>query len=250
MPAVDRINRRGLDTRRVLLGPSRLNRPRPGSNATGVGTFAGIRGVRDEFEVTTTGAGVSAVNFTFVVRPYVENGLVATTSRLGRLAVIRQVNGIGNPTNAMSLVDMRRHRASNATSTLGPFTVNSTDRLWFVIEERGYSDIKYQLELLADFITIGTQPANASVTAPAAANFTVAATTNDGGSLTYQWQESTDGGLNFSNLTNTGVYSGVTTTTLAISNSTGLNTRRYRVRVTSSLAAPVATSNSALLTVA
>lgn len=250
MPAIDRINRRGLDGRRVLLGPSRLSRPRPRGTNTGVGSFVRVQGARDEYEITTTGTGVSAVAYTFVVRPYVENGFAATTSKLGKIAVIQQVSGIGTPTAALSCRGLRRHASSVSTTTLGPFTVNSTDRLWLVVEERGYSDVKYQLELLADFITIGTQPANSSVTAPAAANFTVAATTNDGGTLSYQWQLSTNGGVSFNNVTNGGVYSGATTATLAISNSTGLNTYRYRVLVSSNLAAPVATSTAGILTVA
>ncbi len=250
MPAIDRINRRGLDGRRVLLGPSRLSKPRPNGTTTSVGGFARIRGVRDEYEITTTGTGVSALALTFVVRPYVENGFRATTSKLGNIAVVRQVGGIASPSAAMSLVALKPHAGSERTTTLGPFTVNSTDRLWLVVQEKGYSETKYQLELLADFITIGTQPANASVTAPAATSFTVAATTNDGGSLSYQWQISTDLGVTWGNVSNGGVYTNATTATLNISNSTGLNTRRYRCLVSSSLAAPQATSNSATLTVA
>lgn len=250
MPAIDRINRRGLDGRRVLLGPARLSRPRPQGSPTAVGRICGITGANDQYEITTTGTGVSAIAFTVVVRPYVENGFQATTNGIDRVLMVRQVNGVGTPAAPMSILDCRPHRSSSFTTTLGPFTVNATDRLWLVIRERGYSTIKYQLELLADFITIGTQPANASVTAPAATSFTVAATTNDGGSLSYQWQISTDGGVNWANVSNGGVYTNATTATLNISNSTGLNTRQYRCRVSSSLAAPVATSNAALLTVA
>lgn len=49
-------------------------------------------------------------------------------------------------------------------------------------------------------ITIDTQPAAVSVTSPADVVFTVAASiTGTGGSLTYQWQVSTDGGSTFAN---------------------------------------------------
>ena len=53
--------------------------------------------------------------------------------------------------------------------------------------------------VLQDFlITIGTQPADDSVTGSADATFTVAATTTpSGGTLSYQWQVSTDGGSNW-----------------------------------------------------
>lgn len=250
MPAIDRINRRGIDGRRVLLGPARLGKPRPQGSSSSVGKAVRITGPNDQYEITTNGAGISAVAYTVVVRPYVENGMRASTSRLGAIALIKQVDGLNASTAAMTCVDLKRHRSTTSTTTLGPYTVNSNDRLWLVVEEPGCSTVKYQLELLADFITIGTQPANASVTAPAASSFTVAATTNDGGSLTYQWQISTDAGVTWGNVSNGGVYSGATTVTLAISNSTGLNGRRYRCLVTSSLTAPVATSNSATLTVA
>jgi hypothetical protein len=250
MPAIDRINRRGIDGRRVLLGPARLGRPRPQGTSSAVGRVVRVTGSNDQYEITTNGTGISAVAYTAVVRPYVENGLRASTSKLGTIALIRQVDGLNTATAGMTCIGAKRHASTTSTTSLGPFTVNANDRLWIVIEEQGCSTVKYQLELSADFITIGTQPANSSVTAPAAASFTVAATTNDGGSLSYQWQISTDGGTTWGNVTNGGVYSGATTVTLAISNSTGLNTRRYRCLVSSTLTAPTATSNSALLTVA
>lgn len=250
MPVIDKINRRGIDGRRVITGPARLGKLRPQGSNSSVGKVVRITGANDQYEITTNGTGISAVAYTAVVRPYVENGMRATTSKLGAIALIRQVDGLNTATAGMTCLGLKRHASSTSTTTLGPFTVNSNDRLWLVVEEPGCSTVKYQLELSADFITIGTQPAAASVTAPAAASFTVAATTNDGGSLTYQWQISTDAGVTWGNVSNGGVYSGATTVTLAISNSTGLNGRRYRCLVTSSLTAPVATSNSATLTVA
>ena len=100
-------------------------------------------------------------------------------------------------------------------------------------------------------ITIGTQPANASVTAPAAASFAVVATLRGatGGTATFQWQLSTDSGANFANVSNGGVYSDATTATLAISNSTGLDGNQYRCVVSATGAADV-TSSAATLTVA
>ena len=98
-------------------------------------------------------------------------------------------------------------------------------------------------------ISITTQPASVSVAAPAAAQFTVvAAITGTGGTLTYQWAESTDGGSSFSNLSDAGVYSGSTTDTLDISNSTGLDTYQYRVTVSATGADDVV-SSAATLTV-
>jgi hypothetical protein len=93
---------------------------------------------------------------------------------------------------------------------------------------------------------ISTNPSNASVTAPAATSFVVAAT----GATNYQWQVRLAAGGQYTNITNGGVYSTATTATLNISNSTGLNGNRYRCVVLNTTAGASATSTSALLTVA
>ena len=98
-------------------------------------------------------------------------------------------------------------------------------------------------------IVIDSQPADASVTAPAAAQFVVAAsTTPAGGTLTFQWQE--DQGSGFANLSDGGVYSGATTNTLDISDSTGLNGYQYRLAISATGASAQALSDAATLTVA
>jgi hypothetical protein len=96
-------------------------------------------------------------------------------------------------------------------------------------------------------LVIGTQPANSSVTAPAAASFTVVAT---GTTPTYQWQLRTGGLGSYANVSNGGVYTNATTATLNISNSTGLNGNVYRCVVTNSGGTAVVKSKGALLTVA
>lgn len=73
--------------------------------------------------------------------------------------------------------------------------------------------------------SIATQPSNVSVTAPAAASFTIVANGNT--SLSYQWAESNDSGTTYSNLANAGVFSNVTTNSMNISNSTGLNGKYF-----------------------
>lgn len=99
----------------------------------------------------------------------------------------------------------------------------------------------------SEFITI-VGPSNDSVTAPAPAQFVVTATSNDSGTLSYQWEEDNGGG--FAALTNAGIYSGVDTDTLDISDSTGLDTYQYRCVVSSTGGAAPATSAAATLTVA
>lgn len=109
-------------------------------------------------------------------------------------------------------------------------------------------DAKLFAAQTSEFITITGQPSNVSVTAPTAAQFVVAATTNDGGTPSYQWEEDNGGG--FAPLTNAGVYSGVNTDTLDISDSTGLNGYQYQCVVSSNGGAADATTIAATLTVA
>ncbi|MEY3411502.1 MAG: hypothetical protein RIQ70_188, partial [Bacteroidota bacterium] len=92
---------------------------------------------------------------------------------------------------------------------------------------------------------ITTQPAAVTKCEGASASFTVAAT---GANLTYQWQiESATPGT-FTDLTNTGVYTNVTTATMSISNVTGLTGKKYQVIVKTNGTCP-ATSSAATLTV-
>ena len=105
--------------------------------------------------------------------------------------------------------------------------------------------------IAADFgITIGTQPAAASVAAGDAATFTVAATTRPaGGTLSFQWEEDQGGGAGFVALAAAGVYSDVDAATLSISDATGFDGYQYRCVVSVTGGADV-TSDAALLTVA
>ena len=90
------------------------------------------------------------------------------------------------------------------------------------------------------------QPANASVCAGNSASFSVTAT---GGGLTYQWQESTDGGTVYNNLSNGAPYSNVTTATMTINPTTvGMNGYKYKCVVTGACPS-AATSNPGTLTV-
>lgn len=62
---------------------------------------------------------------------------------------------------------------------------------------------------------INTNPAPVSTCPGSTASFSVTTT-----GVTYQWKESRDGGVTFTNLTNTGIYSGVTSNTLILSSIT------------------------------
>ena len=96
----------------------------------------------------------------------------------------------------------------------------------------------------AGAITIGTQPASASVAATNTQAFTVAATKTGGGSLTYQWQLSTDAGVDFADI------SGATNATYTTpATAAGDNGNQYRVKVNTTGGAPEVVSNAATLTV-
>ncbi len=79
-------------------------------------------------------------------------------------------------------------------------------------------------------LVINSQPQDAEICLPAnTASFSVSVT---GTGLNYQWQESTNGGTSYTNLSNAGVYAGVTTSTLSLSNLTAsFNNNKYRVQV-------------------
>ena len=96
--------------------------------------------------------------------------------------------------------------------------------------------------------TINTQPSNATVTAPAAANFTVAATAS-AGSLTYQWQRNPGGVGSWANVTggSGGTSATYTTPATTVSGGSANNGDQYRCVVTDSNAS--VNSNAATLTV-
>ena len=100
--------------------------------------------------------------------------------------------------------------------------------------------------LVSSSITVSTNPVSQTVCEATTVNFTVAAA---GSGLSYQWQVSADGGTTWTNLANTGNYTGATSTTLTI---TGVlpaqNNLRYRA-IASNAACNPGTSTAATLTV-
>ncbi len=96
--------------------------------------------------------------------------------------------------------------------------------------------------------TVTTHPQDVTLCASSNHTFTSAAT---GTSLTYQWQESTNGGGTWNNISNGGVYSGATSTSLTLTGITaGMNSYQYRNVVTAGGACPGSVNtNAATLTV-
>jgi hypothetical protein len=96
-------------------------------------------------------------------------------------------------------------------------------------------------------VVITQQPNNATVCEGSNTSFTVAGA---GSGLTYQWQVSTDGGVNYNNVNNGGVYGGATTATLTITGATfSLNNYRYRCQLSNGICPNPGISNPGILTV-
>jgi hypothetical protein len=92
-----------------------------------------------------------------------------------------------------------------------------------------------------------SQRSHASVTAPAAASFSVVATATQSATIVYDWEFLQPAAANWSNVTG-GVYSNETTDTLVISDSTGLDGYLFRCNLTATGATTV-TTNEVELTV-
>jgi hypothetical protein len=94
---------------------------------------------------------------------------------------------------------------------------------------------------------IATQPANAAICNGGNGSINVGTT---GTGLTYQWQVSTDGGSNYTNVSNGTFYSGATTNTLNISGAaSSMNGYLYKVIINGTCTTPNLTSSAATLTI-
>ena len=103
-------------------------------------------------------------------------------------------------------------------------------------------------DTIAPEITIGTQPANISVIAPATAEFSVAATRTGAGTLTYQWQIQQEGAGDWANISGATAAT-YTTGATAIGDGAGATDGdKYRV-IVSLTGAESVTSTAATLTV-
>ena len=126
----------------------------------------------------------------------------------------------------------------------GPFT--STTQFRFLDPASGVPSVRIKNIVIKGYCTnptISTHPSNASVTAPATANFSVTAS---GSSLTYQWQVSTNGGSTWANVVSGS--GGTTASYTTPATTTSMNNYQYRLIVSSGACST--TSNAAILSVA
>ena len=98
-------------------------------------------------------------------------------------------------------------------------------------------------------VSITTQPANTAVCTGNNTSFTIVGSSVQ--TIVYQWQVSTDNGITWNNITNTGVYSGATTATLSITGAIlTMNNYRYRCLLSNATCAvPTVSNNTTVLTV-
>jgi|DEB0MinimDraft_6_1074348.scaffolds.fasta_scaffold187162_1 hypothetical protein len=146
MAVIDKINRKGIDGKRVITGPTELVGPKSGDTKSDFSRLSGILGAVDQYEITD-GAGTNAGAYTITLRAYSENGFTASHRAVGDVAVLRQINGIAAPGAAVNCLDRKKPSSGTSPVTFGPFTVLAGDRLWVVVEHKDYSTLKYQLEV-------------------------------------------------------------------------------------------------------
>jgi hypothetical protein len=146
MAVIDKINRKGIDGKRVITGPTELVGPKSGDTKSDFSRLSGILGAVDQYEITD-GAGTNAGAYTITLRAYSENGFTASHRAVGDVAVLRQINGIAVPSAAVNCLDRKKPSSGTSPVALGPFTVLAGDRLWVVVEHKDYSTLKYQLEV-------------------------------------------------------------------------------------------------------
>jgi len=91
---------------------------------------------------------------------------------------------------------------------------------------------------------VTVNPSNSSICSGGNTSFSVTAT---GLGLTYQWQESTDGGITYTNLTNAGIYTNVTASTLNLTGATASVNGNWYECLVSGTCAPASSSTGAIL---
>lgn len=97
-------------------------------------------------------------------------------------------------------------------------------------------------------IAITNQPVNKDVCSGSNTSFSVTATSQQ--TISYQWQVSTNGGSSWTNISNTGVYSGATSANLNITGATtSMSGYLYRSQLSSSACTTPVSSSAVLLTV-
>ena len=146
MAVTDKLKRWGDRNKSFLVGPVTLVGPITDARRKGFASATRIDGAVDVYEITD-GIGATEGAYTITIRPYSERGLTAKHRAVGRVALVRQVNGVGNPGAPSTVVGIRSPRDSRSTVTLGPAFILNQDRVFVVIERQDTSTLRYILEV-------------------------------------------------------------------------------------------------------
>ncbi len=122
-----------------------------------------------------------------------------------------------------------------------------TATISYTVTDNGCSAASTYVVNVKEPVAITTQPLPQVILTGSNASFSVAAT---GSGLSYQWEESTDGGTTFLPVSNGGVYSGATSNNLVLTSVPDtMSTYQYQCVVSGASPCDPVTSNSVLLTV-
>ena len=223
----------------------------PAGGVTATGTLVVVGGAITGVAITNPGAGYlvaptatittatgSAAVLTAVIAPVVEdNSKIVFVDVAEAQKSTNRVKGIKTP-----------GWTKVSSKTVDGQVRNSAEVLVAMSVASATSDDAADDLVVADAnFAVTTQPVAQTVVAPAAVSFTVVVDPATG--ATYQWQVQTAGAGAYVNVGPSGVYTGATTDTLAISDSTGLNKNRYRVIALDDAGTASVTSKGAQLTV-
>ncbi len=181
-----------------------------------------------------TGLALDTAGTSLIVTDTFNHTIRSVTTATGAVTTLAGSAGNSGNTNGLSSVARFNFPSGVGVGTAGTYVVDATNQL---------------VRLLAPAVapTIVTNPTAKSVVVAGSTTFTVVAVGNP--TVSYQWMIQPGGSGSFSNLSNAGAYSGVTTDTLTVSNVTaGMNGDRFQVVVSNGVT-PNATSSAAALTV-
>ncbi len=225
----------------------------PAGGVQAVGTIQVTGGVITGVVFSNPGAGYSAATPPTITAPAGTGATITPKIKNNRAGLSNNADIVFVSQEEAALVDNRLkgvkapgwYKITEKVNNDGTIRYMTENLISMTVPNATSGDNTDDLVVADAEISITTQPSSASVTAPAAASFTVVAS----GGTTYQWQIQTGGTGAYADISNGGVYSTATTATLNISNSTGLNGNRYRCVVGNGGTAQVK-SNGAKLTVA
>ena len=101
-------------------------------------------------------------------------------------------------------------------------------------------------------VSVTQQPSNASIEAGSGGTVSfgpVAGISDDGSTITFQWEFSVNGGVGWATVTNGGGYSGATTNTLTVDDDFAKNNYQYRCKLDTATAVQPSNTNAVTLTV-